>query len=337
MSELRDALLQVLSHTDIRDISEPQRLGGGSSQENWSFDALVSSEPQAGWKPLLLRREPARGVVDTDRRVEFDLLRVLGRTDLPVATVHAYDSGKLLGRPSMVVDRLGGRAHRAALKDADPLNLGETTRLQIARALPVLLAGIHTVDVKGLGLDAILPGLSEDPARRELDHWVGQLDKVELEPHPALRVVIGWLRRHLPAPPERISLVHGDFRPANMLIEGNQLSAILDWELAHLGDAHDDLGWYTCSLYRGEHFLDGRWNVDQFLQVWSAATGLTLDPARLHFWQVMSIFRLAVIALTGIRAFCEGETDRPAAPAYRVIQAALRETQLLQSLSGGSV
>lgn len=334
MSELRDALLRLLSGTDIRDISEPQRLGGGSSQENWSFDALVSAAPQADWKPLLLRREPARGVVDTDRRVEFELLQALGRTDLPVAGVHAYDNGELLGRPAMVVDRLRGRAHRGALKDSDPLGLGEHARLQIARVLPVLLAGIHKVDVQGLGIDGILPGVAEDPARRELDHWVEQLDAVALEPQPALRAVIGWLTRHLPGPVERVSLVHGDFRPANVLLDGDQLSAILDWELAHLGDSHDDLGWYTCSLYRGEHFLEGRWNVDQFLHVWSAATGLTVDPARLHFWQVMSVFRLAVIALTGIRAFCEGETDRPAAPADRVIKAALRETRLLHSLSG---
>lgn len=332
MSELREALLGVLAPAGVSDISEPQRLGGGSSQENWAFDALIESTGEGAWSPLLLRREPARGVVDTDRRVEFELLRALGRTDLPVAGVRAYDDGTHLDRPSMVVDRLDGRAHRGALKDSDPLSLGEEVRLKVARMLPVLLAGIHNVHVQALGIDGILPGISEDPARRELDHWVAQLDAVELEPHPALRAVIGWLTRHLPRPAESITLVHGDFRPANVLIDGDRVSAILDWELAHLGDAHDDLGWYTCSIYRGEHFLDGRWEVENFLRAWSAATGMTLDRERLHFWQVMSVFRLAIIALTGVRAFCDRATDRPAAPADRVIRAALREMGLPQSL-----
>jgi aminoglycoside phosphotransferase (APT) family kinase protein len=331
MSELRDAVLSLLADTGVSDITEPRRLGGGSSQENWAFDALTGATHGQVSTPLLLRREPERGVVETDRRAEFALLRVLSKTDLPVAGVHAYDDGRFMGRPSMIVSRLSGRAHRGALKDADPLGLGEETRCRIARMLPMLLSGIHCVDVEGLGVVDILPHPTNNPARRELEHWVAELDAVQLEPHPALRAVIGWLERHLPDPPERVSLVHGDFRPANVLIDGDRISAILDWELAHLGDAHDDLGWYTNSIYRGEHFLRDRWGVDDFLRTWSAATGLTLEPERLHFWQVMSVFRLAVIALTGIRAFCDRATDRPAAPATKVIAAALSETRMMAS------
>jgi aminoglycoside phosphotransferase (APT) family kinase protein len=141
-----------------------------------------------------------------------------------------------------------------------------------------------------------------------------------------LRATIAWLRRHLPPPPDRICLVHGDFRPANVLVEQGHVSALLDWELARLGDSHDDLGWYTCSIYRREHFIGAHWSLDEFLRAWSAASGEAVDAQRLHFWQVMSTFRLAVIALTGIKAFCENATDRPAAPADGVIGAALRET-----------
>jgi aminoglycoside phosphotransferase (APT) family kinase protein len=82
-------------------------------------------------------------------------------------------------------------------------------------------------------------------------------------------------------------------------------------------------------VYQLEHSLAGRWELDDFLREWSQTTGLAVDPGRLHFWQVMSTFRLAVIALTGIRVFCDGATDRPAAPADRVIAMALRETGLI--------
>jgi len=328
MSDLRRALLDVLSDAGVRDVTEPRRLGGGSSQENWAFDAELASAQGTVWRPLLMRREPKSGVVNTSRDVEFALLRALGMTNLPVAKVYAYDDGSRLGRCAMVVDRLAGRAHRGVLRDTDPLGLGEAGRIQLAAALPALLAEVHRVDAQEAGLADILADPSGDPAASELHRWTAELDAVELEPHPALRATISWLHRHRPAPPTRMCLIHGDFRPANVLVDGGAVSALLDWELAHLGDPHDDLGWYTCSLYQLEHFLEKRWTRDDFLGEWSRATGIDIDYDRLHFWQVMSTFRLAVIALTGIKAFCAGSTDRPAAPADRVVAATLRETGL---------
>lgn len=327
MSELRDALLNVLSDNGVRDITEPRRLGGGSSQENWAFDAETTTAHGPVWSPMLMRREPEGGVVDTERDVEFALLQALGATDLPVAKVYAFDDGSRLGRNAMVVERVPGLAHRAVLRDTDPMRLGEAARLRLASALPELLARVHRIDVQKLRLTEILPS-SSDPAAAELRHWTAQLDAVELEPQPALRATIAWLQRHIPPPPPRICLIHGDFRPANVLVDNGRVSALLDWELAHLGDPHDDLGWYTCSVYRREHFLHGRWDVDDFLRRWSRNAGLEVDRDRLHFWQVMSAFRLAVIALTGINAFCAGTSERPAAPADHIVNLSLRETGL---------
>lgn len=331
MSALRDALLAMLAEMGVRDITEPTRLGGGSSQENWAFDAEMDTPAGPVRRPLLMRREPVTGVVDSARDVEFALLRALGETDLPVPRVHLLDDGTRLERGAIIVDRLPGRAHRAVLRDTDPLGLGEQARLRLAERLPILLAGVHGLDVEAVGLTAILPETG-DPARTELDRWEYELNRVELEPHPGLREVIAWLRDHLPAPGP-VRLVHGDFRPANVLVDEGEVVALLDWELAHLGDPHDDLGWYTCSVYRREHFLDGRWSPADFLNSWSEGSGLDIDPARLHFWQVMSAFRLAVIALTAVRAFCDRTTDRPAGPTGAIERLALRETGLLDAAS----
>jgi aminoglycoside phosphotransferase (APT) family kinase protein len=329
MTELIDALVELLSEMGARSVTEPRRLGGGSSQENWAFDAEVQTCDGPIVRPLLMRREPESGVVDTAREVEYALLQALGTTGLPVAGVHALDDGTRLGRGAMIVDRLSGRAHRGVLRDKDPLRLGEEARLALAGFMPQLLADVHALDVTELGIIDILPNPTDDPAAHELQRWVGELDAAELEPHPALRATVTWLQQHMPPPPSRICLVHGDFRPANILVDGSRVTALLDWELAHLGDAHDDLGWYTCSIYRREHFIPGRWEPQDFLQRWAEVTGMEVEHDRLHFWQVMSTFRLAVIALTGIRAFVEGATDRPAAPADGVVAAALRETGLL--------
>lgn len=329
MTDLRTPLMGMLRDLGVRDITEPTRLGGGSSQENWAFDAEVDGPDGTIRRELLMRREPAQGVVDTPRDVEYALLRALGRTGLPVARVHALDAdGSRLGRPAMVVDRLRGRAHRGVLRERDPLGLGPTRRVELAETLAELLAAVSSVDPGAVGLGEVLPAPA-DPATAELDRWESELDRVELEPHPGLREVIAWLRANLPAAP-RVRLVHGDFRPANVLVDDDgRVSALLDWELAHLGDAHDDLGWYTCSVYRQEHFVPGESGVGDFLDRWSERSGIEVERDRLHFWQVMSTFRLAVIALTGVRAFCDGTSDRPAGPTRRVEHLALRETGLL--------
>lgn len=330
MSAMRDGLAVLLAGRfgDGRAlvVEEPRRLGGGSSQENWAFDVSWGDEDAKERRELLLRRDPASGVVDTPRAVEFALLEALQGTGVPVPRVHALDDGTLFDRPAMVVDRLRGRAHRAVLRETDPLDLGQAGRCALARSLPEVLAAVHTVDVESRGLHEVLGKPPADPAAQELERWVAELDRVELEPQPALRFVASWLEDHLPVPVDRPRLVHGDFRPANVLVHGERLEALLDWELAHLGDPHDDLGWYTCSVYRSEHFIPRDWEVDDFLTAWSDASGLVVESDRLHFWQVMSTFRLAVIALTGVANFVTGTNDRPTGPADRVVRMALAET-----------
>ena len=328
--ELRPAIAELLDPLGFSEVSTPTRLGGGSSQENWAFTARAPSDRDGEPRSLLLRRDPASGVVDTSREQEFKLLAALAGTGLPVARVHALDDGTLCGRPAMVVDRLPGQAHRALLRDKDPFGLGLERRGALADELARLLGRVHRVDVSEAGLDQVLtPPKGSDPAQAELTRWTAELRAAALEPLPALEVVRDWLEEHVPPPVSQLRLVHGDFRPANVLVSDRGIETLLDWELARLGDPHDDLGWYTCSVYRAEHSVPGRFELDEFLGRWSEQAGLAVEPERLHFWQVMSTFRLAVIATRAVRNFCEGTTDRPAAPPARVVQLALAETGLV--------
>lgn len=292
-----------------------QRSGTGSSRENWPFDASWSEAGSPVYRQLLLRRDPPSAVVDTGRSTEFALLKALEPTPVPAPVVHWLDDdGSELLRPSMVVDRHPGTAHRAVLRDKNPLGLSEQTRARLAESLCDLLTQVHQVDVTETGIDDILPTPVPDPATAEVDRWERLLDEAELEPQPVLRWALRWLRDHAPASPERLVVVHGDFRPANILVHDGQTSVLLDWELAHLGDPLDDLGWYCSPVYTREHFIAGTWEQDDFLRRYTEVTGTAVDEEALLFWQVMSLFRLAVIALQGIRIFCAGETDRPAAP-----------------------
>lgn len=321
MTDLRAALRAFLADR-LPAGAEPKvtglrRSGTGSSRENWPFDAEWTQDGVRVTHELLLRRDPAAGVVDTGRGREFRLLAALTDTPVPVPAVHWLDdTGEFLVRPSMIVARRPGRAHRAVLREKDPLGLGTAGRAALARQLCAVLADVHRVDVPRVLTD---PG--PEPARHELERWVRELDTVALRPQPALRLAAGWLADHLPPPPERIVLVHGDFRPANVLVHNGAFGTLVDWELAHLGDPLDDLGWYTAPLYAAEHFPPGVWSERDFLDRYTELTGTEVPAESLRFWQVLATFRLAVIALTGVRAFLAG--DRPAAPADRVIRAVL--------------
>lgn len=323
---LTDFLSEQLPHaTDIR-VEGLYRSGTGTSRENWPFVATWAISTRTERHPLLLRRDPPSSVIDTDRAAEFALLRALEPTDVPAP--HAWwldDTGEWFGLPSMIVERYEGHTDRGMLRDRNPLGLTQAKRVSLAQDLCDVLAGIHTLDPERFGLTTFMPDPGTNPAEQQLREWEDVLAACQLEPQPALRLALRWLREHLAPPPAKVVLVHGDFRPANVLINSEAIETVLDWELAHLSDPLDDLGWYCTPIYSREHFVPDMWEETRFLERYAQRTGLSVDRQALRFWKVFAIFRLAVMALTGVRNFCDGTTDRPAAPATAVTQRLLTE------------
>ena len=317
-AELGDAALVVSGLT---------RLGGGSSRENWAFE-IDGSGGAGGSRPMLLRRDPVASVAETDRDAEVALLRALAAAPFPTPVVVAADlAGTVLERPSVILDRAPGRADRAALREKDPLRLGEPGRAGLALALCDLLADVHALVPDELGLVSAVGAAAADPAAREIERWEQEVERAAVEPQPELAYVATWLSEHRPAPPARVTLVHADFRPANLLVEGGVVSVLLDWEFAHLGDPAEDVGWYCAPIYRREHFLGGTWSQPDFLARYEARSGLTVEPERLHFWQVLAMYKLAAIMLAGIKSFLDGETDRAAGPADDMLRAVVASTR----------
>ncbi|UVF76912.1 phosphotransferase family protein [Gordonia mangrovi] len=317
---LREFIAKRLSPGADPTIDRIYRTGLGSSRENWPFDATWTVDGAKEEHHLLLRRDPPAAVVETGRAMEFELLRRLGEFDVPTPDVlWLDDQGGELTRPSIVVKRYVGQAHRAVLRHADPLELGIAQRELLAREICTTLTDLHNIDTEAAGFRGILHHPGPNPAAYELEHWRSELERCQMEPQPALQAAAEWLRDSLPGPVDRLVVVHGDFRPANLLIHEGRVEVLLDWELAHLGDPLDDLGWYTAPLYQKEHFIKGFWEQEDFLELYTARTNIEVDPHALRFWQVMSTFRLAVMALAGIKNFCTKGSDRPAAPARFVI------------------
>lgn len=298
----------------IRDL---ERSAEGRSRENWTFELLYTHDGESICEALIVRVDPAGGLVDTSRAREFALLNALDGTGLPVPKVRWLDSeGCWFSRPALVMRREPGVCDYYLLSGDRPV----ANRLAIAQKLCELLVHVHNVDWLKTGLAPILDGPGQNPSVSELRHWEGVLRRDQREDYPLLDVVTAWLYANA-QPPEKTVLVHGDFKPGNVLFVGDEISALLDWELSHLGDPLEDLGWMTQPLRRREQFVAGMWEEEEIVDFYSSKTGASVSRPRLKWWQVFATFRTAVMQVSGRRAFLEGRTEKAFAPTQKVFRA----------------
>jgi aminoglycoside phosphotransferase (APT) family kinase protein len=321
VTERLSAFLAGHCEPDTWHIANLRRAGSGRSRDNWLFD-LVTTEPSGIHKsePLILRTDPDGGLIDTDRSVEFNILRALEKSDLPTPVARWLDAeGNALGRPSLVMAQLPGTCHYRVLRDvARPL--GE--RVGLGRTICELLAAVHGVDWAQIGIGAVLADPGPDAARVELDRWAEVLHNDQVQPYPELDYAIVVLREHAPLCTQTV-LVHADYKPGNILLEGDRVTALLDWELAHLGDALEDLGWVTQPLRAAEHTIEGSWDAADLIDHYERATGRPVDRSALTWWVAFSALKTAVMQVSGLRAFLEERADEPYRPTRRVLSTLL--------------
>lgn len=287
------------------------RAGSGRSRDNWLFDLVTDNDVE----PLILRVDPEGGLIDTDRSVEFSVLQGLERSGLPTPIGRWLDADGILGRPSLIMRRLPGMCDYRVLREP-ARSLDE--RIELARAFCALLAEVHAVDWQNLGLGAVLRDPGPEAARGELEQWARILRQDRLEPWPEIEYAIAVLAERAPRS-TRTVLVHADFKPGNVLLDGDRITALLDWELAHLGDPLEDLGWVTQPLRAGEHTIEGAWEADDLVGHYKWTTGTSVDRAALSWWVAHAAVKTAIMQVSGLRAFVEGRADDPYRPTRRVL------------------
>jgi aminoglycoside phosphotransferase (APT) family kinase protein len=312
-----DSLAANLEQFLSRELGRPgshvtglHRASQGLSRENWPFDLEWSEAGDVKRLPLLLRRDPLGSVLETDRRIEFGILKALEGGPIPVPRVYLLDqTGEATGRPSIVMERREGICDYFVL-GGGTLGLSLDRRLKLAHELYDTLAEIHAFDWEAAGIGAYFPSALPPGALRELEWWQAYLAQQALEPQPEMAFVADWLRRHAPQS-QRTVLVHGDYKAGNVLLTpGGTIDTVLDWEIAHPGDPMEDLGWVTNPYRAPEHTIPGHWSHEDLVARYTVRTGLRVDPHELRYWQVFTNFKLAAIVLTGVRSLCEGRSDR---------------------------
>jgi aminoglycoside phosphotransferase (APT) family kinase protein len=136
-----------------------------------------------------------------------------------------------------------------------------------------------------------LPAVDQVAQYRELLDTLGQ-------PHPTFELALRWLEDHRPAP-TGAALVHGDFRLGNVIVGEEGLRAVLDWELAHIGDPMEDLGWLCVKAWRFGSRLPvaGVGEYRQLFEAYEAASGAVVDADVVRWWEVLGTVKWGVMCI----------------------------------------
>ena len=292
-------------------VQDVKRLPGGASRETWSFDARWREGGTEVARAFVLRRDPDASLLETDRDTEFRVMEAVWSQGVPVPRMYWLEPDPAwLERPFFVMERVDGCEVSAQKLLFEPRFVAVQDR--IARSFVDVVAQIHALDWRSLGLECLVPPADAAACgMTEIERWEAVVDRDSLEPQPLLRAAFRWLRHHLPPPAQRIVLVHADYRTGNFLFdESGEIKAFLDWEMAHLGDPLEDIAWACIRPWRwaGDERIGGLMPREEFYRLYEGASGLTVHRESVRFWEVLGNVKLAAIFLTGARSFCDGRT-----------------------------
>jgi aminoglycoside phosphotransferase (APT) family kinase protein len=197
---------------------------------------------RVGARDLVLRRPPLGHVLATahDMGREYRVISALAGTPVPVpSTVLLCPDPDAIGAPFYLMSRVDGVVYRSRAQ-TDPL--GDGGRRDLAYAMMDVLAALHSVDPEAVGLGDF--GHPDGFLARQVRRWSGQLDKSRSRPLPGVDALRDRLAASLPPASGRAGVVHGDYRLDNLMCAPDRprVRAVLDWEMATLGDPLTDLG-----------------------------------------------------------------------------------------------
>ena len=308
--KLEDFLAQEAGQPDLA-VKEFRELVAGWSRLTYLATIETAAEP--GPQRLVIQVEKADGlVVDSSVARDIQVLRVLAAAGLPVARALWYGADPaILGGPFMVTEFLQGRSfdtsnaeHRAVLRDH------WQQRSALPSAIVNALVGVHACPLHGL---SFLPSAAsgEATAVYELERCRTLAHEARVKDEPIVALAFHWLERHRPETGS-LTLVHGDFHMRNLLIDGERVSGIVDWEVARLSNPLFDLAYMSIPYLSGKFFAAGSDLVggllpqDWLLGEYERRTGRRASDADFLFWRILATLNLLLVVAKGVSDFEAG-------------------------------
>lgn len=285
-------------------VSEYEQITGGYSRYMARFRATAGDQTQR----LILRADPPPGqsILDTDRRVEWDLASAIhGAGGVRIPAPLFFDDGAALGAPAIVYEELSGptlfvRTQEGEIED----------HLDLIDPLADLAADIHTADTTILPAALEVPTSWDDYMDAGAQRWASA-ETEHVERDPFMRVVSAWLKANKPEATD-LTLVHGDLQAPNMLIDDatGELH-MLDWEMAHVGDPREDLGWWALAhKSQPPNLIEA--DMDRFLTRYRERTGLSesvVNPATVAYFTVFAALGVFANVIGATAAMARGQAS----------------------------
>jgi aminoglycoside phosphotransferase (APT) family kinase protein len=305
------------------EITDARWLAGGASKLQMAFN-LTWNRPGVGNETtrMVLRNDLAEALHATSRLREFQIVTAL-RGVIPVPPVFWVDNtADHLPYPGIVYGFMSGVTKPSNAKSGVTglgTYLPEDVRKRLAPQFVEHLARLHTFDCRQSDLSAFdVPEPGKQNAEWAVNWWDRVWEEDAEEEVPLVALASSWLHKHAPSV-EQLSVVHGDFRTGNYLFneQDYRITAWLDWELARIGDRHQDLAWSTSHAFGtladdGKSLLvSGLMPESEFIESYEKASGLKVDRKSLTYYQVFNAYSMVAMTLgTSYRVARNGKSHQ---------------------------
>ena len=279
-------------------IENLRALTGGASRTTWAFEAVTGEQRVS----LILRTGPPDDV-HAGMELEARAQAAAAAAGAPVPRILvANDSVGALGNPFLICDEIKGETIVRRIQR----QLDATGRARLLLQCAQALAAIHRADPN-------LPGLTHED---QLLEWRERLDAMG-DTTATFEWGFRWLAARKPEPSPSV-LVHGDYRMGNLIVDGSDLAAVLDWELVHVGEAYEDLAWFCIRAWRfgapASLGAGGLGSIESFLRAYEQASATTVDRVAFHWWLMLATLRWGVI--------CRHQAERHLSGQFRSVELA---------------
>lgn len=295
----------------------------GWSMETFSLTVSYSREGGRVEEEIILRREPLGGLLEPyDVSTEYRVLAALQGAGIAIPRTYWYEPDPaVFERPFYAMEKVDGEVHFLSKHNPDPdyrLIPGDRERAGLAGDFITNLVRIHACDWRSLGLDFLGdPGPGRGSALQQAEYWEAVIERAGYRTKPLVTLGLNWLKNNAPEN-DTVRLVHGDYRTGNFIYRDRRIQAILDWEMTHLGDPHEDLVYVMGSLWRSPEPTNWVCHLlpeEEFLERYEEASGRKVEKEKLAYYEILLDLKAVGIITTATQAFAGDKTPdlRPGA------------------------
>lgn len=288
------------------DVVDVTQLEGGWSRFSHIARVRLADGSE---RRYVVRVKAPYGLFDTDLVVEYNIFAGLEPLDLPTPRAFGLheSADNPFGGEFFVMEHLPGTtANVWRARDHAALREDWNGERGIARDAVEYLARIHSIPV-----EEAPAGLPEVSFADQVERWRTAYEEAALNRDPVTEEALDWLAGNAP-PDARRGLVHGDYRIGNLLMQEGRVTALLDWELAYLGDVRFDLGYISLDYIAGKHLrpktdlLGGIADREWFFSEYERLTGAPLDRDVVRGFAILGATSLIAMSYTGLGRYAAG-------------------------------